>query len=170
MLTLNNVPEAVSGGVAAGGDGSDRALRWDDGSWLLDGGLPPDEVCALLAIDALPGEDEGEDETLGGFAMAVSAASPPPATPPTGPATASGGSTWTATGSTRCSPRRTWRGTGPHCRGPKLGDGSAKRAPTSVMAAANPPAPGTATPIPGRSRTVHVRVRRIAQEPSPHTA
>ena len=46
------------------------AVRRADGSWLLDGALPAHEVREVLAIAELPGEEEGEFETLGGFVMA----------------------------------------------------------------------------------------------------
>ena len=67
LLTLNDVFGAVVGDLDPA---SAPPARRADGSWLLDGGLPAHEVRALLAIDALPGEEEGGYETLGGFVMA----------------------------------------------------------------------------------------------------
>jgi putative hemolysin len=71
MLTLDDVLDDVVGDLdPAGAANDDRAVRRADSSWLLDGGLPAHEARALLGIDALPGEEEGDYETLGGFLMA----------------------------------------------------------------------------------------------------
>ncbi|MDP9364182.1 MAG: hemolysin family protein [Chloroflexota bacterium] len=69
-LTLNDVLKGVVGDLDPNAAGDGRAVRRTDGSWLLDGGPPAHEVRALLAIDTLPGEEEGEYETIGGFVMA----------------------------------------------------------------------------------------------------
>lgn len=70
LLTSTDVLEALVGELAPA-DGSARGgpVRREDGSWLLDGLMPLDEVAELLA---LPGEpDAAEDvQTLGGLAMA----------------------------------------------------------------------------------------------------
>ena len=72
LLTLNDVLEDVVGDLEPENEADNRqAMRRPDGSWLLDGGLPAHEARALLGIDALPGEEEGDYETLGGFVMAV---------------------------------------------------------------------------------------------------
>jgi len=71
LLTLNDVLEALVGDLEPEGARHDaRAVRRDDGSWLLDGELPAHEARLLLEISSLPGEDEGDFETLGGFIMA----------------------------------------------------------------------------------------------------
>jgi len=71
LLTMNDVLAAIVGDLEPDQDPEDpRAVRRDDGSWLLDGELPAHEVRALLEIASLPGEDEGDFETLGGFMMA----------------------------------------------------------------------------------------------------
>ena len=43
-------------------------MQREDGSWLLDGMLPIDEVKDLLGIDSLPHE-RSEYQTLGGLVM-----------------------------------------------------------------------------------------------------
>jgi putative hemolysin len=45
------------------------AVRRDDGSWLVDGMLPADELKALLPIGALPGEGTGVYQTVSGLVM-----------------------------------------------------------------------------------------------------
>lgn len=71
LLTLHDILEAMVGEVQASGeDPQDRdAVQRPDGSWLLDGMMPFDEVCHLLQIRALP-ENAGDFTTLGGFVMA----------------------------------------------------------------------------------------------------
>jgi putative hemolysin len=45
-------------------------VRRDDGSWLIDGMVPTDEVKDVVGLNRLPGEEEGDFHTLGGFMMA----------------------------------------------------------------------------------------------------
>jgi putative hemolysin len=47
------------------------ATRREDGSWLLDGGIPVDEVKARLDLDELPDEDRGRYNTLAGLLMTL---------------------------------------------------------------------------------------------------
>lgn len=47
-----------------------RAAQREDGSWLLDGLLPVEEVKSIFNVKALPEEEEGHFQTLGGFMMA----------------------------------------------------------------------------------------------------
>lgn len=70
LLTMQDVLDAIAGDLDAPDEANDgRAVRRADGSWLLDGSLPAHEVRELLEIDELPGEEDGEFETLGGFIM-----------------------------------------------------------------------------------------------------
>ncbi len=70
LLTMQDVLDAIAGDLDAPDEAQDgRAVRRADGSWLLDGSLPAHEVRELLEIDELPGEEDGEFETLGGFIM-----------------------------------------------------------------------------------------------------
>jgi putative hemolysin len=45
-------------------------VRREDGTWLLDGGLPIEDFRELFDLERLPGEAENTFETLGGFIMA----------------------------------------------------------------------------------------------------
>lgn len=47
-----------------------HAVQREDGSWLLDGSIPIDEFMEIFHISHVPGEDEGQFNTLGGFIMA----------------------------------------------------------------------------------------------------
>ena len=71
VVTLNDILQALVGDIASPGEETDPAVvRRDDGSWLLDGMVSIDQVKDVVGIDHLPGEEEGEFHTLGGFMMA----------------------------------------------------------------------------------------------------
>jgi putative hemolysin len=70
MVTLTDVLEAIVGDIPALDErGEPAATRREDGSWLLDGMMPVDELQMLLDLDDLP-EDAGDYDTLGGLFMA----------------------------------------------------------------------------------------------------
>jgi len=70
-VTLNDVVEALLGEVASQASAAEsEAIQREDGSWLLDGMLPVDELGDLLELGTLPGEERGQYHTLGGFVMA----------------------------------------------------------------------------------------------------
>jgi putative hemolysin len=68
LVTVTDVLEALVGELPeAGRDEASSAVHRADGSWLLDGTLPIEEVKHILDIDELP--DEDQYDTLGGFLM-----------------------------------------------------------------------------------------------------
>jgi putative hemolysin len=68
LLTLTDILEAIVGDIPdRSEDEEPRAVRRDDGSWLLDGRLPLDEVSDLLDLPALP---QGDFHTLAGLVVA----------------------------------------------------------------------------------------------------
>jgi putative hemolysin len=71
LVTLIDVLEAIVGDLPAPGQaGAGTIVRRADGSWLVDGLTPVDEVTDLLGID-LEAEAEREGyQTMGGFVMA----------------------------------------------------------------------------------------------------
>jgi putative hemolysin len=70
MVTLTDVLEAIVGDIPALDErGEPAATKREDGSWLLDGMMPVDELQMLLELDELP-EDSGSYDTLGGLFMA----------------------------------------------------------------------------------------------------
>lgn len=70
LIALHDLMEAITGDLAVSQERSGEVVRRDDGSWLLDGALPVHEVRDVLEIDdPLPGEENGDYETLGGFLM-----------------------------------------------------------------------------------------------------
>jgi putative hemolysin len=70
MVTLTDVLEAIVGDIPALDDeGEPAAVQREDGSWLLDGMMPVDELQMLLDLDELPADSDDYD-TLGGLFMA----------------------------------------------------------------------------------------------------
>lgn len=73
LVTLNDVLQALVGDIAEpGGDETAEAVRRPDGSWLIDGMMPMDEVQDLIGLSDLEMEegDASNFQTLGGFILA----------------------------------------------------------------------------------------------------
>jgi putative hemolysin len=70
LVTVIDILEAIVGDIPSPADLADpSALRRADGSWLVDGALPIEDVKELLEIRTLPEEDAGDYHTLGGLMM-----------------------------------------------------------------------------------------------------
>lgn len=68
LVTATDILEAIIGELAApDAAGEAEAVRREDGSWLMDGGISIDRLKDLLGFPELPGE--GEYHTLAGFAL-----------------------------------------------------------------------------------------------------
>lgn len=68
IVTLNDVMEMIIGDIPSSDEPEEAdAIQREDGSWLLDGMLPIDELKELFDLDTLPGEERGNYQTLGGF-------------------------------------------------------------------------------------------------------
>ena len=72
LVTLNDLLESLVGDISAPGQDEDPAsVRRADGSWLIDGMTPFDEVADLIGLTRLSdAESDGDYTTLGGFMMA----------------------------------------------------------------------------------------------------
>jgi putative hemolysin len=71
IVTLTDILESLVGDIASPGEESDPAVvTREDGSWLIDGMTPLDEVKDVVGLRSLPGEESGDFHTLGGFVMA----------------------------------------------------------------------------------------------------
>ena len=71
LVTLADIMSAVVGDVTEVAEVEIPAVvRREDGSWLLDGLLPVDEVKELLELSELPDEDSVRYQTLGGLIVA----------------------------------------------------------------------------------------------------
>ncbi len=70
LVTLDDVLEAITSDILEKPDAIDAVQR-EDGSWLMDGMLSSEQLRQVLNIDdMLPGEDDDNFRTLGGFIMA----------------------------------------------------------------------------------------------------
>jgi putative hemolysin len=70
ILTVNDILEALVGTIPeAGRDVEPEAVQRQDGSWLLDGRLPVDEMKEMLGLQSLPYENTSYYHTLGGLVM-----------------------------------------------------------------------------------------------------
>jgi len=78
LLTPYDLLEAITGELQPGLQTEAWATQREDGSWLLDGMMPVNELKARLDIDELPEEDRGRYNTLAGLLMAVSGHLPEP--------------------------------------------------------------------------------------------
>lgn len=71
LVTLHDILQSLVGDIAIPGDaGTMAVVRREDGSWLVDGMLPIDELKDLTGLAQLPGDEAGDFHTLGGFMMA----------------------------------------------------------------------------------------------------
>ena len=70
IVTLGDVLEAVVGEMPSAGEGEEApAVQREDGSWLLDGMLPVDQLKTLFRIEGLPEEETRSYNTVAGFIM-----------------------------------------------------------------------------------------------------
>jgi putative hemolysin len=68
VVTAADLLEAIVGDLAeSGADNAPDVVRRDDGSWLMDGMTPADELKTELGLSTLP--DEGDYHTLGGLLL-----------------------------------------------------------------------------------------------------
>lgn len=68
LVTLIDVMEAIVGDLPEPGDRRQpEAVQREDGSWLVDDGMPVGDLRRRFALPALPGEEDEDFETLGGF-------------------------------------------------------------------------------------------------------
>jgi putative hemolysin len=70
LITLNDIVERLIGHVSRGGEDTEPlAVQRADGSWLLDGALPVQDLKALMQVERLPHQDRTSFNTLAGFVM-----------------------------------------------------------------------------------------------------
>ena len=71
LLTPLDLLEAITGELKPDTQTDAWATQNDDGSWVLDGGMPVNELKARLDIKELPAEDKNRYNTLAGLLMFV---------------------------------------------------------------------------------------------------
>lgn len=70
LVTLIDVMEAIVGDLPEPGDRrAPDATRRDDGSWLIDGTMAVPELRRRFELPSLPGEEDEDFETVGGFML-----------------------------------------------------------------------------------------------------
>ena len=70
LVTLNDILEEIVGDLPSVDQVDEpQAVRREDGSWLVDGMLPVEELFELLDIGELPKEQRGNYHTVGGFVV-----------------------------------------------------------------------------------------------------
>lgn len=70
LVTVNDILESIVGDLPSIDDEDEsKVVQREDGSYLVDGMLPADEIKELLDIRKLPGEEAGHFDSLGGFVM-----------------------------------------------------------------------------------------------------
>lgn len=80
LLTFNDILEAIVGDISSRDElDHPQVVKREDGSWLLDGMLPIDELKELLNVRVLPEESSGDYETLAGFMLTELGRIPAPA-------------------------------------------------------------------------------------------
>ncbi len=66
IVSITDIIESITGGLPGRGqETTDKPVRRTDGSWLLDGMMPIDEVEALIGLKDMRGE--GDFQTIAGF-------------------------------------------------------------------------------------------------------
>jgi putative hemolysin len=79
LVTLSDLMTSIVGEMPGAGEHSGlQVTRREDGSWLMDGLLPVDELKEILDIDHLPAEERVGYQTLGGFVMSQLGSVPNP--------------------------------------------------------------------------------------------
>ncbi|MCC6131975.1 MAG: HlyC/CorC family transporter [Acidobacteria bacterium] len=70
LIRFNDILKTVvSRGTVAGESDGQPVVQREDGSWLVDGMLPIDELRELLGKQQLPGEASGSFQSVGGFVV-----------------------------------------------------------------------------------------------------
>lgn len=71
LVTLFDILESIVGEIPDAGDLSElEVIQREDGTWLVDGMLPIDELKEIFHLGMMPGEERGYYQTVGGFVMA----------------------------------------------------------------------------------------------------
>ncbi|MGM0374988.1 MAG: hemolysin family protein [Chloroflexota bacterium] len=70
LVTMHDILEAMVGDVSAYKEDEEPfAIQREDGTWLLDGMMPVEDMAKMLSIPELPLEEEGDYHRLAGFVV-----------------------------------------------------------------------------------------------------
>jgi putative hemolysin len=71
-VTLHDILGSIVGDFRSWGEPEkDRVVVREDGSWLIDGSTPIEEIKHILSVETFPGEEEGRFRTIAGLIMFV---------------------------------------------------------------------------------------------------
>jgi len=72
IITLHDIFEAIAGEIRSLGESAEaQVVVREDGSWLIDGDTPVEELKDILSVDSFPGEERGYYRTIAGFIMFI---------------------------------------------------------------------------------------------------
>jgi putative hemolysin len=72
VITLHDILEAIVGDVRTLGEPVDTpVVVREDGSWLIDGNTPVEDIKKILSVDSFPGEDKGHYRTIAGLILFI---------------------------------------------------------------------------------------------------
>lgn len=69
LVTITDLVEEVLGELSAPDNAEPYARKREDGSWLIDGMIPIDEFKRIFKLETLPGEEDEDFQTIGGFIL-----------------------------------------------------------------------------------------------------
>jgi len=69
LVTLRDILDALVGGLSESRQEDTAFVEREDGSWLIDGMVSAQDFRNLLDLAPLPGEEQGDFYTLGGFIL-----------------------------------------------------------------------------------------------------
>ena len=72
LVTLHDILEAIVGDVRTAGEPVETPIVVrEDGSWLIDGSTPVEDIKEILSVGTFPGEEEGQYHTIAGLIMYI---------------------------------------------------------------------------------------------------
>jgi putative hemolysin len=72
IVTLHDIFEAIAGEIRSLGEFTEpQIVVREDGSWLIDGDTPVEDLKDTLSVDSFPGEERGYYRTIAGFIIFI---------------------------------------------------------------------------------------------------
>jgi len=72
VITLHDILEAIVGNVRTLGEPVDTPIvAREDGSWLINGDTPVEDIKKILMVDSFPGLDQGHYHTIAGLILFI---------------------------------------------------------------------------------------------------
>ncbi|MCK9590404.1 MAG: hemolysin family protein [Methanoregula sp.] len=72
IITLHDILEAIVGDVRTLGEPVDTpVVVREDGSWLINGDIPVEDIKKILSVDSFPGEDKSHYRTIAGLILFI---------------------------------------------------------------------------------------------------